>query len=458
MTRLFDLAASRSAPATDRERRSRSIVRGTAAALVARGVGSLTGIITVPLTVRYLGAERYGAWMTISSVLVFLGFGDFGLASSLTNALGRAFGKDDREGARRYVTTTLFALSFVAIVFVAAGIVFAAPLANAMFPKVDDSLLRTEIIPALIIALSIFALNFPLLVTNRVLAAYQENATANLWIMASSIANLIGILVVIWFRGTLPLLVLGSAGAGLLVTAISSIWLFGWHKPWLAPARSAADMKFARELFSTSWRFFIVNTAWLINSQTDNIIIAHYLGPTQVTPYSVTFRLFAYTTLIQGLIVPTIWPAYTEAAVRKDFDWIRGTFRKNVKFALLIAVPLAVILIIFGQQLIKLWAGASAVPPFSLMIWMALWNIILSYLFVSGALLQALDKITGLTAYGVLTAVLNVGLSIILVKIYGISGVIAATVIAYVIASLIPMLLQVRSVLQHLESSEVNRP
>src|SRR5947209_11526722 len=135
--RLFNLAVSRAAPASDRERRSRSIVRGTAAALVARAIGSLTGIITVPLTVRYLGAERYGAWMTISSVLVFLGFGDFGLASSLTNALGKAFGEDNRESARRYVTTTLVALSTVAILFVLAGIAFAAPLARVMFPSVD---------------------------------------------------------------------------------------------------------------------------------------------------------------------------------------------------------------------------------------------------------------------------------------------------------------------------------
>jgi O-antigen/teichoic acid export membrane protein len=454
--RLFNLAVSRGAPGSDRERRSRSIVRGTAAALVARGIGSLTGLITVPLTVRYLGGERYGAWMTISSVLVFLGFGDFGLASSLTNALGRAFGEDDRESARRYVTTTLVALSVVAILFVVAGVTFAAQLAHIMFPNIDDSLLRGEIVPALIIALSIFALNFPLLVTNRVLAAYQENATANLWIMASSVANLIGILIVIAFRGGLPALLLGSAGSGLLVNAISSVWLFGWHKRWLAPARSAADLQFARELFSTSWKFFIANTAWLINSQTDNIIIAHYLGPSQVTPYSVTFRLFAYATLIQGLIVPSIWPAYTEAAARKDFDWIRGTFRKNVKFALLIVVPLVLVLVIFGQQVIKFWAGATAVPPFPMMIWMAVWNIMLSYLFVSGALLQALGKITGLTIYGILTATLNVGLSIIFVQIYGISGVIAATVIAYVAGSCAPTLLQVRSVLQNLEPASTS--
>src|SRR5947209_14291294 len=109
MARLFELAANRSAPTDERERRSRGIVRGTAAALVARAIGSLTGIITVPLTVRYLGTERYGAWMTISTILIFLGLSDLGLVSSLTNALGRAFGEHDRVSARRYVTTALAA-------------------------------------------------------------------------------------------------------------------------------------------------------------------------------------------------------------------------------------------------------------------------------------------------------------------------------------------------------------
>ena len=457
MRRLFELGVSRSAPTDERERRSRSIVRGTAAALVARGIGSLTGLITVPLTVRYLGGERYGAWMTISSVLVFLGFGDFGLASSLTNALGRAFGKNDRESARRYVTTTLVALSVVAILFVVAGVTFAAQLAHIMFPNIDDSLLRGEIVPTLIIALSIFALNFPLLVTNRVLAAYQENATANLWIMASSVANLIGILIVIAFRGGLPALILGSAGAGLLVNAMSSIWLFGWHKPWLAPARSGADLQFARELFSTSWKFFVANTAWLINSQTDNFIIAHFLGPAAVTPYSVTFRLFAYAALIPTLVFPSIWPAYTEAATKNDGDWIRGIFKKNVKANLLIATSIVAVLIIFGQLLIRYWAGPVAVPPFALLVWMGVWNILLAHVAAAGCLLQATGHITGLTIYGSITAVLNVILSIWLVHPFGISGVIAATVIAYTVCMFIPVVIETRSVLEKFPSATPSR-
>ncbi len=447
LERLLNLAVSRAAPRDERERRSRNVVRGSVAAILARGLGSLTGIITVPLTVRYLGAERYGAWMTISSAIAFLGFADFGLGSSLTNALGKAFGEDDHDSARHYIKTAFLSFSIIAALLVIAGILFATPVAAWMFPSVGSTIMRQEVVPSLVIALAIFAFSLPLGVVNRLLSAFQESATANLWIMASSLAGLLGILLVIFFRGGLPWLVLGSIGANTLTHAVSVIWLFGWHKRWLLPGSWTINSEIFSELFSSSWKFFVANAAWLVNSQTDNLIIAHYLGPTQVTPYSVAFRLFAYATLIQVLAAPTVWPAYTEAATRKDFDWIRGFFRKNLKSSLLIATATLTILILFGQTIIRFWAGPVAVPPFPAMVWMAAWNLILAYLVVAGCLLQATGHVTGLSIYSSVTAVLNIVLSICLVRFYGITGVIAATVIAYVVFSVIPVTLETRKVL-----------
>ena len=44
--------------------------------LAARSVSILTVLISVPLTLGYLGVERYGLWMTISSVIAMLVFAD----------------------------------------------------------------------------------------------------------------------------------------------------------------------------------------------------------------------------------------------------------------------------------------------------------------------------------------------------------------------------------------------
>ncbi len=59
-----------------------------------------------------------------------------------------------------------------------------------------------------------------------------------------------------------------------------------------------------------------------------------------------------------------------------------------------------------------------------------------------------------MTIYGSVTAVLNLILSILLAKRYGITGVIAGTAIAYAVASYIPTFLEVRSVLRKCCPSE----
>ena len=98
-----------------RSRRSQGVVRGAASAIAARALALLVGIISVPLMVGYLGSERYGVWVTISTFLAFLSFTDFGLANSLTNALGKAYGENEREIARRYVSSSFATLSLIAL-------------------------------------------------------------------------------------------------------------------------------------------------------------------------------------------------------------------------------------------------------------------------------------------------------------------------------------------------------
>jgi O-antigen/teichoic acid export membrane protein len=409
---------------------------------------SLVSVVSVPLTVGYLGGERYGAWVTIASVLTFLSITDLGLAASLTNALGKAQAEDAQDRGQRYVSSAFLMLSLIALAVLILANTLAPSIAAFLFPNLQSSLAQAEIIPAVMIALSIFALNLPFLVNARVLAAHQESALANLWNIAGSLGNLAALLAVIWFRGGLPWLVFGCFGLGLAANITCAIWLFGFHKPWLRPKLASVDPALVKNLFSDGWKFFVIGIGWMVNWQTDNMVISHFLGAAQVTPYAVTFSLFAMATGLQTLAYPSLWPAYTEAFAQGDYAWIRQTLRSNFKFSFFSSIAIVGVLTIFGSEIIRLWAGAAAVPPFSVIIWMALWRLMLSTLLVGSCLLNATGHLKGMTIYGTITAVLNLTLSILLAKTYGITGVIAATVIAFAVANYIPTFLEVRSVLR----------
>ena len=83
---------------------------------ITKALNVAISFLSVPLTVHYLGAERYGVWLTISSLLTWMSMTDFGLAgNALINVLAEASGKEDREGAQHYAASAFWALTGVGV-------------------------------------------------------------------------------------------------------------------------------------------------------------------------------------------------------------------------------------------------------------------------------------------------------------------------------------------------------
>ena len=68
------------------ERYRRVLLTGGSTAIV-KIFSALINLITIPLTVNYLGSERFGLWMAISSIIVLMSFADLGLGNGLLNAI-----------------------------------------------------------------------------------------------------------------------------------------------------------------------------------------------------------------------------------------------------------------------------------------------------------------------------------------------------------------------------------
>ena len=80
-------------------KRYRGIVRAALSGLFGKGTSLLVNAATVPLTVRYLGSEGYGLWITISSAVTMFFVLDIGIANTLTNLISKAYANDDKKSA-----------------------------------------------------------------------------------------------------------------------------------------------------------------------------------------------------------------------------------------------------------------------------------------------------------------------------------------------------------------------
>jgi O-antigen/teichoic acid export membrane protein len=436
---LLRLTLGQVRSADHRHQRIIGIVQGVVTGLASRGVGILVSLLSVPLTIGYLGTERYGIWALVGSILAWLRLADIGIGNGLNNAIAHAIGHDRPELVRAHISTALAILSAIAVGLGAIAVV-AWPWIdwNTLF-NVKSQIARAEVGPAMAMAFIIFLLGFPLSVTGRVYIASQEGRLANYWGAAGNIAGLLALLVVTQTRGGLVWLVFAVSGANLLVSGLlSGLWLFLRHRPALAPRLSGVSRESARQVLHVGVQFFLIQIMALIVFETDNLVIAHYLGASRVPPYSLTYSLFNLTTMIQAQLFNYVWIAYSDALARRDIVWVRRGFSLNVIFSLGFTLAALIPLVALARPFIGVWAGRAVVPPFDLVMWMAVWSMINAYCSPVACLFAAAAHLKAQLIYSFFGAVANVALSIYLVRIWGITGAIAGTCIAYLIFICLP--------------------
>lgn len=410
--------------------RHRRVILSAIAGMTARLVSAGTGLISIPLTVHYLGPERYGMWATISSFFIMFAFADFGMGHGMMNVVADFNGRDDRERIRAAVSSGYLVLSMIAAVF-SLGFAAAYPFVSwfEIF-SVKSEIARLEAGPALAVAALCVALEMPLGVVARVQMGLQQFYAAALWRCLASVLGLVGVLIVIWLEGGLPWLVLAFLGGPVLVSALNSVAFFKASEPDLAPKLRYVSRSMLARIAGIGILFFGIQIAIAVGGTSDNIIIAQRLGAEAVTQYAVPEKLFGFIGVAINMILFPLWPAYGEAIARGDRAWVGDTLLRSFWAGVVTAAVLSSILVIFGNYLIKLWIGPTVEPPFMLLLGLGLWRVMDSGGNAVSMLLNGANAIRFVSIVGIVTAALAIALKVALIGNFGISGVIWATIVA----------------------------
>jgi O-antigen/teichoic acid export membrane protein len=424
------------------------IFKGGITGVAGRGMAMVVSAITLPLTVRYLGRLEYGIWITISTTVVMLAVLDLGIANSLTNFISKAYATQDEEMARDYFATAFWITIGVALVLgIAAWLGWRAIDWQTLF-HLQDAHLAAQTRTCVAISFCFFLITLPLNLANKVLSGYQQVHIANYFAMFNSVLGLVAIVTVILFKGDIVDLMVTYCIAMLTGSVLLNFWLCVWHKPWLRPHFGAVRKKIIREIFGEGTLFFVLQLSGLVVFNSDNLVITHYLGASDVTPYSVAWRLTGYASMMQSLLVPALWPAFAEAYHRKDMTWVRTNYRRIMNATILAVGLTAGGIGLLGRQVIRIWAGPEAVPGAALLWSMCFWAVLVSITINQALLMAATQRIQLQAVTASLAAVTNLIFSIILVQRLGAMGVLIATIGSYIVFIIAPQEWEVRRILK----------
>jgi O-antigen/teichoic acid export membrane protein len=431
-----------------RDKRYRRIWSAAASALLGKGTTLLVSVITVPLAVRYLGAESYGLWITISSTVTMFFVFDIGIANTLTNLISEAYASNDRERAAASFATAFWMVLGIAACLGILGWVIWPQLHWTSIFHVRTEVLGRETSHAMAAAFIVFLIALPTGLAAKVLGGYQELHAANFFATGGSVLSLLVVLAVVYLHGSLTLLVAGFAGSTVAANAACLLWICLYHKPWMMPWPRRVAPALIGRIFHSGTQFFAIQLAGLVVFSSDNLIIAHYLSPADVTPYAVTWRLVGYMTGVQALILPALWPAYSEAYAKGHLAWIRSAYSRVRRLTVAILVVGCGVTLVAGRDIIRLWAGAAAVPS-SLLLWlMVVWIVVFAFTLNQSSLMGATYRVGKQAISSSLAAIANLILSILWVKTMGPAGVLLATIVSYLVFIVAVQFMEVRRILR----------
>ena len=417
--------------------RHRRILLTSGSALTARAVSGLAGLVTVPLTVTYLGAERYGLWMTISSMIALIGFADFGMGNGLLTAIAGAHGRDDRKSAQRNVSSAFFMLSVVAVL-IALTFSLAYQWVNwGNVFNVESPIARAEAGPTMIVLTAFLCFNMPADTVQRVQQGYQEGFASHLWGVAGNLLSLVALLIAIGLRGGLPWLAFAMSIGPAVATLLNWGVMFGRSRRWLFPRIQNFDRKTANELAHSGSMFFLLSVCAVIASSSDNLVIAHVVGPSAVAKYAITQKIFITLAFSQYFIAP-LWPAFGEAIARKDYSWAHETLKRAIKLSLWVGVLTALPLLLFGRPVIEWWVGTAMVPSVALLVGFSGWLLLAGYGGVMSTFLNSGTLLRKQAGFYVVAATSAVLLKIVFAFAWGIEGVIFGTIAGWTLVYVVP--------------------
>jgi O-antigen/teichoic acid export membrane protein len=423
--------------------------------LIVKGISTIISFISIPLTAKYLGAERFGLWLMLSTFLSWVYMADFGLGNSLKNVLAATDVKEEQEKAKVAVSSVFWLTASISLFLGISFYIIYPFLSWEKIFNITSDIAKSEASLAVIVVAFLFLFRLIVSIPSNIYHAYQEGYLYNNWIVISSVLSIAALIIAIIYKASLPSLVFFGFGTSLLGNIFSAFHIFIWRRPWLKPSFTYFRWNDAFSLLKIGFHFWLAQISAILLLQTDLILVAQFFGSVEVAKYGITLKLYGLINGVQMSFLNPLWTAYTEAIARQDYQWVIKIFKYSIWISMIWLIGTNGFLIIFGQKIIKIIANQEMVPEISLIWAMSLTTIIIGFTQSLAMFLNGLGEVRIQAILGLPSGIFNLIVSIILANKIGSTGICLGTSLT-ILLTLCVYINRIKKRLNKLKQSTIN--
>ncbi len=387
-------------------------------------------LFATPILIRSLGTAEYGVFVFLSifSTYGLLSFFDLGMEGSLLNYVARYEAAEESSKIQDSLSVAILYYGGIGILL-GGALFFLADTITARFIDESGLLNRNDVLLASkIISLNVF-IQFLTLPFNAVLQGLRRFVITKSMNSLLMILQYIGLItVVIYFKeistAFLVILCITSLRLALL------IFITRFRTSHFKNMRFRIRSDIFRSLFSYSSILLVSRIIGIIFNQMDKFLIWLFLATTQMAVYDIVVRPANLIRLLITTVNSAIIPEVAHLHEKGDKQKIRELYIRLVRYTYLLMLPIILMLFVWMHDILTFWVGSELASNFNLA-----WIILTVYLLspigaVASTMAVGLELVKKVLWISIVASIINVTLSLSLLPIWGLAGLLLATLCA----------------------------
>lgn len=399
--------------------------------------------LLAPMLIHAFGASGFGVYTLATSISSFMLLFDLGLGQTVEKRLAEfvAVGRlEEASVLLASVRRTYFGLGFA----VALTEVLLAALAPRLF-RISSA--EVEQVRQLLLVMAVGAVVWwPLSLGARVLGGLQRYTRVGPVTAGMALANALGAAVVVWLRaGPVVLALIAQC------VALGGAYVMHRHAQNEMAAHGVrfgrADRSALASAFVFAWPVFLLQLAVaMLYHQADRLLLGVFAGSVAVTLYEGPSRLVALLQQLIGFGNTALMPFASQLEASRRDATLGVLLMRASRYVCAFVAPLAMLFALLARPLLVHWLGASFIAAEVPTVLLAGVQVLLVTVAVGHTFVVATGKLAGRMPVILGVVSLNLALSVLFVRPWGVSGVALGTVLA----SLVDLPLHVRYLQRHI--------
>ena len=388
------------------------------------------GLLLVPLYLKYITVEIYGAWLASGNLLAWISTIDPGLTVVMNQQVSTFYGKGELKQLGKLITSGLMLSSGILILALSFGFFSSYFLKDILNLSDTDYLIIFEAFNYAYIGASLLLFSFSFSAINYGL---QASLSVGLINVTTTLLSIILTITLLYYGYGLMSIAYSLVFSGLALSICNFLYLlFRLYDEKIVITFSLINFIYLSKLLGYT---FLSRASGIISNNIDLLLISRFLGPESVASFALTKKPIDISKEFINQPVVAYQPIISNMVGSNEIDKLRKMLSRLIIILIWITVFFVGGMISLNSEFVSLWVGESFYIGsfFNLIICFSAFLIIVTQ--SAGYFSVSLGDIKRNSIAGALQSILYIPLIYFGLKYFGLYGLVFAPIISMIVTT-----------------------